>query len=190
MAASASPRSDPATVATARVARRLVAYALDIVAVSLSIIVVAGGLSLVLGPALRLDLANDDPLARVVTTPGRTILDVAVATLLSAAYFAGSWWSMGATIGQRLLGIGVVATAGSARTLEPGAALVRWVVLIPPLGILSVIATDVPGIAAVTVAAGAIWALILLGSTVRRADRRGLHDRAAGTRVLRQQPSG
>jgi uncharacterized RDD family membrane protein YckC len=173
------------TRAPARVPRRLVAYLFDVIAVSLVIVVVAAALSLILGPALRFDLANDDPAARVLVAPGRTVVDVLVATLLSAVYFAGSWWRMGATVGQLLLGIGVVPSANAARTVEPGAALLRWIVMIPPFGILSVLAADVPGSAVMAIPLGAIWALVLLVSSVRRADRRGLHDRAAGTRVLR-----
>jgi uncharacterized RDD family membrane protein YckC len=173
-------------VAPARLLRRLLAFGLDAIVVSVAILLAAAAMSAILGPALRLDLAHPEPPLRVIATYGRPELNALVAMALSATYFAGSWWTMAATPGQRLLGIRVPEATTAALRLTAGAALLRWIVLFPPFGLAAALAADLRGLSASLTAAGVLWGLVLLISTVRRADRRGLHDRAAGSIVVRR----
>jgi hypothetical protein len=163
--------------------RRIVAYGIDVVVVSVGLFAVAVLLSLLLGPAVVFDLGHPEPSDRFEVAAGRAWLHALLASVLSAAYFAGSWWRLGGTVAQRLLGMSVVSKS-SGRRASLSAALVRWVVLIPPFGLASLALADIPSAGALLLILGAAWAVALLVSVRRRRDRRGIHDQASGTAVV------
>jgi uncharacterized RDD family membrane protein YckC len=178
--AGASPR--------AGVLRRLLAFALDAVVVSMLVFLVALLASVVLGPAIRFDLAHPDPSARVIVAPGRSALNAVLATIATGAYFAGSWSWRAATPCQELLQMRVTAVAGGgSRSVSVGTALVRWIVLIPPFGLVTALTAILDGLPAILLAVGALWALALLVSTIANPGRRGIHDVASGTMVVRSE---
>lgn len=171
--------------APAGIPHRVIAYLVDVIVVSVVVYVTAAVLSHIIGPALQFDLGNADPSARIQAAPGIAAIQSALATLISGVYFVASWRWMGATPGQHLFRLRVVSNASPAAPVPIGAGLLRWIVLIPPFGLGAVLVADVRGAAFALPALGLLWAWGLLISTLRREDRRGLHDRASGSAVVR-----
>lgn len=168
--------------------RRIVAFAIDVIVVSALVFLFAIALAAVTGPAVRLDLAAPDPAGRVVVAFGPLLVRTLMAVAVSALYFAGSWSAARATPAQRLLGL-EVASSSTGTEPSPTAALIRWIVLFPPFGLVAVILADVRGAGTVLALLGLGWALTLLISTLRNPRGRGLHDRVAGTEVRHAMPS-
>lgn len=81
--------------------------------------------------------------------------------LISAAYFGVSWWRGGQTVGMRAWSLRVVSADGSGLSVTQ--ALVRFVVALVSIGALGL---------------GFLWCLV-------DAERRGWHDIAAGTLLVR-----
>lgn len=104
-------------------------------------------------------------------------------SVAGAAYFALSWQWLGATPGQRLLGMYVGDARASGR-LGFGRSLARWVTLGGPLWIGVVVLPALAGLIAGLAAAG--WTLLLCWTTLRAPDGRGLHDRLSSSRVARR----
>lgn len=105
---------------------------------------------------------------------------------LSFLYFIGPWTgSSGATLGMRSVGLRVVSVP-LGRTLEIGPAVVRWVALGWPAAFLALI--PVLG----TVASWGLtgWTIVLLLTTAMSDTKQGLHDRFAGSAVLRRNGAG
>jgi uncharacterized RDD family membrane protein YckC len=109
-----------------------------------------------------------------------TVADLAFA-LTSAVYF-GAFWTGGrrATIGQRILDI-QVGNAFDGRPLSIGQAGRRWLALGPVIGI----AAPIPGLGPWVAVAQLGWALVLVTTTAVHPTRQGLHDRFAGSAVVR-----
>ncbi len=55
-----------------------------------------------------------------------------------------------------------------------------------PFGLLSTLALPVPWLGAILVVVIALWNLVLLVTTARNRRKRGLHDRVAGSIVVRR----
>jgi uncharacterized RDD family membrane protein YckC len=164
---------------------RLVAYAIDVIvvaAVAFGVVLFASRLT---EPALHFDLAHDDPAQRVVVDRGLALIHALLATMVSAAYFAGAWRFLAGTPAQRLLGMRVV-DASSEKRLSIARALIRWLLLLPPFGIVSLVVADVPGASGLVSALAALWGLALLLSTAVPRSKRGIHDLASGSVVLKR----
>lgn len=100
---------------------------------------------------------------------------VALSALISAAYEIPQLAGRGQTVGKRLFGVRVVSVHGGGNPLW-AQAFVRWA--LPSLLAVS------PSVALRELAG--LWALaVYLPVLFDRPYRRGLHDRAAGTRVVR-----
>jgi uncharacterized RDD family membrane protein YckC len=179
-AARAEVAPAPAAVVYGDVPNRLVALAID--AVLLSLVVLAGAVlvSLTVGPVVRIDGSS------VRVDRDIAIVDAFLSTLLGGLYFAGSWARVGATPGQRLLGLRVV-QAGDGDRVMVRHAVVRWLLLAAPLGIASLLTTAVVSGAAEALVDLALigWYLALLVTSARDPRARGLHDRWAGTAVTK-----
>ena len=107
-----------------------------------------------------------------------------LAGLLGAAaqlvYFAGAWWWLRGSLGQRIAGLKVVADP-SMKRIGPIDAIVRWAVLQGPFALLFA-SPDVLAMALLLVTFG--WAFILGRSAQDDPDSRGYHDRIAGSMVV------
>jgi uncharacterized RDD family membrane protein YckC len=111
-----------------------------------------------------------------------TVINVGISYL----YFVGMWTGPGqATLGMRGLRMRVVDASGGG-TLSVLAASKRWVALGAPLGLLSLVAplASVAGLTSLGLSAA------LLLTTATDARRQGLHDKWAGSAVIRSASSG
>jgi len=165
----------------ASVRRRIVAHVVDSAIVA---VVALAGVSVVSALAPPLSLVSEgDGSFRLVLDPLRLLGQASVASAISLAYFAWGWSrASAATPAQRALDIQVLDTDG--HRLSVSAAATRWAVMGAPLGIVTaaVVETVVAWLAVVIVAV--VWTGVMLASTLRHQQRRGLHDRLAGTLVL------
>lgn len=174
------PRPSPPP---ASVRRRLSAYLLDSAIVSV-VGIVAAALATAAGPPLSLVEGSDGTL-RLVSDPLRLVLQAVAVAVISAAYFAWSWSRLrGASLAQRALGIQVV-DAASGSQLSARRAIVRWAAMGTPIGIGAAALVESPAAWLLVVLLAAAWTVALMVSTWRNALRRGLHDRLAGSIVVR-----
>jgi uncharacterized RDD family membrane protein YckC len=157
--------------------RRVVAYLLDLL--------------VLFGLGIAVSVLFDALLGPPSSPPDRAIslAYLAVVGVVGAAYWVGLWTGGRATLGMRLLGIRVV-DAGSGGPVAAGVAGRRWAVLegvVIALGVLTDVAfwVDQPELGTAAYLGTALWALVLLATTCLSPTRQGLHDRFAGTLVVR-----
>jgi uncharacterized RDD family membrane protein YckC len=102
------------------------------------------------------------------------------------AYFVW-FWSGGrrATPGQRAFGI-QVGNAFDGQPLTLRQAVKRWLGLGMPIGLFALVPFAVVGIGAIMI--GSLWSLLLLASMIASETKQGLHDRFAGSALVR--PAG
>ena len=162
----------------AGLAPRMAAAAIDLVVVLAAWWVALSALVILLAVAGRLDtrqLEGADPLALALTPQGVAIglISGGVLYAVSGFYLVYAWTRLGATPGQHLFGVAVLreATGGP---LTAGQAMVRWFVLtLPPVGlVLSVLLVA--------------WLAFVVSTVLRHPQRRGVHDLAAGSIVVRR----
>lgn len=154
--------------ATAR--RRATAFMVDCVGVSVLLAIVS---VLIGGAGGSSPEELIEPLSR---------WQAALTSTVGALYFVVSWPILGNTPGQRVLGVRVLSDPSGSKVSFPRA-LARWALLGGPLWIGGVL---LPGLSGLVVMTGSLmWAGVLLVSTARSPDRRGFHDRVAGTGVVR-----
>jgi len=163
---------------TAGLAQRAAAAAIDLVVVLAAWWVALFAIVTLLAVTGRLDtrqLAGADPLELALTPQGFAIglISGGVLYAVSGFYLVYAWTRLGATPGQRLFGVAVLreATGGP---LTAGQAVVRWFVLtLPPVGLV---------FSVLLVA----WLAFVVSSILRHPQRRGVHDLAAGSMVVRR----
>lgn len=159
-------------------APRLAAGLADLVVILAAWWVALFALVLVLASLGRLDggLAGDgDPLVVASTPEGFAMGLIAGGVLyaISGFYLAYAWVRLGATPGQQLAKLAVMRVDTGTR-LSPGQAAVRWFVMtMPPLGLPF-------GVLLVA------WLAVVATTIVRNPRRRGIHDLAAGSIVVRR----
>jgi uncharacterized RDD family membrane protein YckC len=127
----------------------------------------------------------------IAVIAGDTILEdtVALGLLLAVVYtgfeflyYVGFWTSgRRATPGMRALGLEVTSVDG--RRIPITAALIRWFLLTIPVGNLAVVLPSAGDVVSLLVL---LWWVVLLVTTAMDPGRRGLHDRWAGTIVIRR----
>lgn len=182
--------------------RRLLAFILDgfiLVPVYLVYAIVLDGL---FGTLVEADPGGSG-LVVVAVDPPRVALEMALTLVTDAAYFAGSWARWGMTVGQRVCRVAVRAVGpgepppgepppGGQRPLPPDpervpvqVATVRWAVLqLLPLCVGTLGGAGAASIQAVAVL-NATWFGLIFATAAVDPLRRGLHDRVAGTVVVR-----
>jgi uncharacterized RDD family membrane protein YckC len=161
----------------------LSAYLLDSAIVSV-VGIGAAALITAAGPTLTL-VEGSDGTIRLVADPLRLVLQAVAVAVVSAAYFAWSWSRLrGASPAQRALGIRVI-DAASGDHLPAGRAIVRWAAMGTPIGIGAAALVESPAAWLLVVVLAAAWTVALMVSTRRDERRRGLHDRLAGSVVVR-----
>ena len=160
---------------------RVVGFFIDSVIVSIGSLVLLTVLGLVHGTVI--EVRTSGALAdRVEIDAVRFSIDTGVVTLFAAAYFAGSWVRSGATIGQRSVGLRVL-PAGEATRVSPIAATVRFLALGAPLWVIAGLVSGNARLAFWCLAL--IWYAVVLVSVTRGTSTTGIHDRIAGTIVVR-----
>lgn len=202
----------PAPAPIASLARRVLAFLLDGFILVPVYLVYAILLDALLG-TLVVPAPDGSGLVVVAVSPVRVIVELTLTLLTDAAYFAGCWARWGMTAGQRVCGIAVGGvSAGSASgaggggrpappAREPGrpalvpdglqrvtlqAATVRWAVLqLLPLCVGTLGGAGAASLQAVVVL-NTTWFGLLFATAAVDPLRRGLHDRAAGTVVVRR----
>src|SRR5688500_13502048 len=95
---------------------RLFAAAIDSALVSLAIFVAAVPVSLVIGPAVRINEFADSAAEAVSVDRAVAAFDAALAIGISALYFVASWCRRRATPGQRLCRLTVSDSTGATLT--------------------------------------------------------------------------
>jgi uncharacterized RDD family membrane protein YckC len=144
---------------------------------------IAGLIGVVLGWII-VGIAASADLVTIQTSRGSSLsgLLVWIVTLLIDLVYFVFFWSGGrrATPGQRLFKI-QVGNAVDGHSLDLSQALLRWLMFGQWLIILSAVSA-LSGFAAL---ASFIWPLVLLVSTVSSPVKQGLHDRVAGTWVVK-----
>jgi uncharacterized RDD family membrane protein YckC len=190
----------PAPVAS--LTRRLLAFFLDGFVLVPVYLFYAITLDAVFGTLVEADPGGSG-LVVVAVNPPRVAIELTLTLLTDAAYFAGSWARWGMTVGQRVCSVAVHAVGpggsaaggpppGGVRRLPPDpervplqGATVRWAVLqLLPLCVGTLGGAGAASIQAVAVLNATWFGLIFVTAAVDPL-RRGLHDRAAGTVVVR-----
>jgi uncharacterized RDD family membrane protein YckC len=161
---------------------RLVAYVLDALMIAVAIYLVALVLRAAIGPTIR--ITDVDGVPRVRVDRLRSVVDAMSATTVTGLYFVTSWLRLGGTPIQRLIGVRVERADGGGR-LQPRQAVGRWLMLGAPFGLISTLLVPEPLLGALLALLIAAWYAVLLVTTARDRRKRGLHDRAVGSIVLR-----
>ncbi len=165
-------------------ARRLVAFLLD------GIVLLVAGFALLalttaaLGPTVVLDLdAAASPVSEV--RGWRVVLNAVLLAALSGVYFVVPWSRDGRTPGQRLFRIAVRGASPMAG-ISTRRAVLRWALLGAPLGLASALTVSLPLLFLAIIVVSFAWFAVLVVTTVLSRTGRGLHDRLAGTTVVRR----
>jgi len=113
-------------------------------------------------------------------------ISAVIIVLIEAAYFILLWASAGrATLGMRLLKL-QVGTAADGNRIPVATAARRWIAFGSWVSILGFI----PGVRPLTSLVVFVWQVILLVTTATHPQKRGLHDRFAGTAMVRPANAG
>jgi RDD family len=168
----------------ATISRRLLAWAVDVVFVTVLVFVGVSIVDAVLGPAVSFRPEAAALPDTVAVDKGVVAADAFIATGLSAAYFVVPWALWGGSPVQLALRLRVRGEAG--RDLLPvGRAITRWVLLFPPFATVSALAAGVPLLGWFVWVGALVWYLVLLLTAARSETNRGLHDRLAGSVVYK-----
>jgi hypothetical protein len=172
---------------------RATAFAIDVVVVAMIFQLLGQARAIIMFWLQRFVPQETAEAALVIA--GLALVLGSLALSATVIYF---WRVFRATPGQMLFGLFVI-RRGSGTMLSRGAATVRWLLLYAPLALIlsysaliDVISTVDRAIDPVIIAAGALlvplaWYLILALSTLVEGKRgRGLHDRIAGSVVVRR----
>ncbi len=192
-------RSPPAPgVVYAEIPVRALAFFIDLMVVQVAVHLVGppvrGFVATVLGDQFPLGTGPDIGVLLLAVVP-----EVIVIWALSLAIAVYSWTVFRATPGQMVLGLFTL-TAPHGGTLSVRSALVRWAFLFAPMVFLSTLGTVLFGVSEVAAAWGLdprlaqlvvasvapVWYAVLAVSAANERRGRGLHDRAAGTVVVRR----
>jgi uncharacterized RDD family membrane protein YckC len=126
------------------------------------------------------NVALDDELYGRILVAG--FIGAVISTLIDLAYFVLQWSSGArATLGMRLLGL-QVGSAADGRTLDRGQALRRWFAMGSWLDVVSAL----PMVGGLVALGQFIWYVALLVTTASDPRRQGIHDRFAGTAVVKE----
>jgi uncharacterized RDD family membrane protein YckC len=158
--------------------RRVAAWVID-VAIVLALVFVGSLLvGAILGPVVRFSSGS------MSVDPDRVVVNALVAAVLSGTYNVVAWVTVGASLGQLLLGLRVRDEAGDAR-LTPGRAIARWLLLFPPFGAVAALTPGLPALGAVLWASLPLWYTALFLTTAVSKTNQGWHDRLARSVVVR-----
>jgi uncharacterized RDD family membrane protein YckC len=159
---------------------RLSAFLLD----GLVITAVAAGIGVVLGLAgmvITTTTAEGVRSTGVVSNIGWSAL---VFGLVSAPYCIGGWAMQGATQAQMAMGLRVFRASGP-QCLSFGSSVLRWALLFGLVSMLGALGGLNPYLGGLAGWFQLIWLIALIATTARDPRKHGLHDRLAGSVVVR-----
>ncbi len=165
--------------------RRVLAWLLDLVAVTALIFLAISLVDAVVGPTVEIRPDAATLPDTVSVDRGMLVVDAVVATGLSAAYFVVPWTLVGGSPGQLAFRIRV-RRAGSNTTIPVGRATARWLLLFPPFATVSAFTTGVPLLGWFLWGSAALWYATLLVTTVGSVTGQGLHDRLSRSVVCKR----
>jgi uncharacterized RDD family membrane protein YckC len=156
--------------------KRVVAWIIDVVALTILAFAVVAGADAVLGPTVQFHSDARELRDMISVDTGKLVLDALLTTAVSAIYVVVPWSTFGASLGQLMLGLRVGDdTDGS--TLTVARAVKRWLLLFPPFATLAAFLVGVPPLAFVVWAVALVWYALLLVTTALSETSQGLHDR-------------
>ena len=180
---STAPVAGPAGLYYADVPNRTIAYIIDAIILGIVNLVVGGVLS---GIGLNAFTINSNPtnISNLLSyNPVVGLIQAVIFAAISGVYFIYTWTTMRGSPGQKVLGMQVGnATDGQTLTMEQ--ALKRWVALGAPFGVAQAL-NPVPGLGILIGLAAFVWFIALLVTTAQSPTKQGLHDRYAGTVVVK-----
>ena len=180
---STAPVAGPAGLYYADVPNRTIAYIIDAIIlgiVNLVVGAVLGGIGL---NAVTIN-ANATGFNNLVTfNPVVGLIQAVIFAAISGAYFVYTWTAMRGSPGQKVLGM-QVGNATDGKTLTTEQAIKRWVALGAPFGIAQAL-NPLPGLGILIGLAAFVWFIALLVTTAQSPTKQGLHDRYAGTVVVK-----
>jgi uncharacterized RDD family membrane protein YckC len=164
--------------------RRLVAFLLDGVVLFVAGFALLTLTGVIIGPTVLLEMDSAaSPVGEV--RAWRVVLNAALLAVLSGLYFGISWSRFGWTPLQRLLGL-AVRDASPAAGISPRRAALRWLLLGAPLGLAAALSVSMPLLFLAILVVSFAWFATLVVTTLLSRTGRGLHDRLAGTTVIRR----
>jgi uncharacterized RDD family membrane protein YckC len=176
----APPVQTPGVPVFASFGRRFGALLIDGIGLGIVALVIAAAINLP-GTAVQTTTASGQTSSVMVTNSGWSSVLMAV---LSAAYAIGLWVSSGATLGQRALGLHVYGAEGP-RPLTVDRAAIRWFLLFGVLYLVGAIVVAAPDAAGVVGLVQLVWVIVLAVTTYQSPTKQGLHDKYAGSLVVR-----
>ena len=180
---STAPVPGPAGLYYADVPNRTIAYIIDAIILGIINLVVGailGGIGL---NAVTVNLNATTLNGLVSYNPIVGLIQAVIFAAISGAYFVYTWTTMRGSPGQKVLGMQVGnATDGQTLTMEQ--AIKRWIALGAPFGIAQAL-NPLPGLGILIGLAAFIWFIALLVTTAQSPTKQGLHDRYAGTVVVK-----
>jgi len=180
---STAPVPGPAGLYYADVPNRTIAYIIDAIILGIVNLVVGAILS---GIGLNAFTINSNPtnIGDLLSyNPVVGLIQAVIFAAISGAYFIYTWTTMRGSPGQKVLGM-QVGNAADGQTLTTEQAIKRWLALGAPFGIAQAL-NPLPGLGILIGLAAFIWFIALLVSTAQSPTKQGLHDRYAGTVVVK-----
>jgi uncharacterized RDD family membrane protein YckC len=159
----------------AGVLRRIVAFIIDIILAAIAVV----GISILVIIPMFVAGNSLDP-----NDPTFNIVSQVLALVVTAGYFILAWRQRRATLGQLLLGL-IVGNQTDGAKLTWSAAIIRWLALTlgPIPALLTVVAPSLSGVVFLLQFG---WVIALLVTTATSPTKQGLHDRWAGSLVVRR----
>ena len=188
MAVSGTPARQPTNYTTqktwerASIARRLVAWLIDMAIVLLVVLAIGAIFGLTRSRTTDLVLQDGSKTTTVVTYLPTQWYGTLLA-VVSALYTIPLWVRGRATVGQRLLGLRTVDASRQAGLTVQQAAI-RWLVLFG--WTFASVGSTIPLLAIPFTVTEVAWFVVLLFTTERDPNSQGIHDRYAGSIVQRR----
>jgi uncharacterized RDD family membrane protein YckC len=161
---------------------RFAAFVVDMVIISIAVSIVA----LPFTPAVAQVTQTSDSWLSTSNYAMRSGVGSLIGVIGEALYFVLLWMSSGrATLGMRLFSL-QVGRMDDGQRLPPRAALVRWLAFGSWFGLLGF----VPALSGAGGLLQLVWSMVLLVSTIASPTHQGIHDRFAGSAVVRPANAG
>jgi uncharacterized RDD family membrane protein YckC len=185
---STAPTPGPAGLFYADVPNRIFAIIIDAIIVGIGFFIIGALVDAVLGPRYSVTTVVDptqflgfriETHTNFISALVNGVLNLA----LSAGYFIYTWTAMRGTIGMKALGM-QVGNAADGSTITMDQAIRRWIAL---FGIFSLpqALNSLPLLGALISLAALVWVIALLVTTAQSPTKQGLHDKFAGTMVVK-----
>jgi len=180
---STAPVAGPAGLYYADVPNRTIAYIIDVIILGVSNLIISAVLSSIGLNAYTVDLNANTITGLLSYNPVVGLVLAVIYTVISGAYFIYTWTAMRGSVGQKVLGM-QVGNATDGKTLTMEQAIKRWIALGAPFGIAQAL-NPLPGLGILIGLAAFVWFIALLVTTAQSPTKQGLHDRYAGTVVVK-----